>query len=165
MNARPILLSNKDSDVQLLCPKMLLSPYLTSEQLHSWMLDILSPLTALSNVASLVAKNHSAVQSALQSQLLDYLQNEGIRYDIRQGDKSKPNLHSLIPMIEDIVIYQTSDHKKRFGVIVSIKEKNIVRIKTTLHGVVQAVDKHIRLLVLIYRKCEWHANGIPKNLQ
>ena len=35
MNARPILLSNKDSDVQLLCPKMLLSPYLTSEQLQS----------------------------------------------------------------------------------------------------------------------------------
>ena len=68
-------------------------------------------------------------------------------------------------MIEDIVIYQTSDHKKRFGVIVEIKEKNIVRIKTTLHGVVQDVDKHIRLLVLIYRKCEWHANGIPKNLQ
>ena len=110
------------------------------------MLDILSPLTALSNVASLVAKHHSAVQSALQSQLLDYLQNEGIRYDIRQGDKSKPNLHNLVPMIEDIVIYQTSDHKKRFGVIVEIKEKNIVRIKTTHHGVVQDVDKHIRLL-------------------
>jgi hypothetical protein len=143
---------------------MLLSPYLTSEQLQSWMMDVLSPLTALSNVASLVAKNHSAVQSALQSALLDYLQNEGIRYDIRQGDKSKPNLHNLVPMTGDIVIYQTSDHKTRFGVITEIKEKNIVTIRTNHYGTVQSVDKHVRLLKLLYRSSEWLPSGIPVNL-
>ena len=144
---------------------MLLSPYLTSEQLESWILDVLSPLTALNSVASLVAKNHSAVQNALQSHLLDYLQSEGIRYDIRQGDNSKPNFHNLTPMLDDIIIFQTSDKKRKFGVIVEILEKNKIRVKTTLHGVVQNVEKHIRLLVLIYRKSEWHADGIPKSLK
>ena len=85
--------------------------------------------------------------------------------DIRQGDNSKPNFHNLTPMLDDIVIFQTSDKKRKFGVIVELLEKNMTRVKTTLHGVVQNVEKHIRLLVLIYRKCEWHADGIPKNLK
>ena len=85
--------------------------------------------------------------------------------DIRQGDNSKPNFHNLTPMLDDIVIFQTSDKKRKFGVIVEILEKNMIRVKTTLHGVVQNVEKHIRLLVLIYRKSEWHADGIPKSLK
>ena len=94
--------------------------------------------------------------------------------DIRQGDNSKPNFHNLTPMLDDIVIFQTSDKKRKFGVIVELLdcslwfellEKNMTRVKTTLHGVVQNVEKHIRLLVLIYRKSEWHADGIPKNLK
>ena len=61
MNARPILISTKDSEAILICPKMLLSPYLSSAQLHSWVLDVLSPLTNPSNIASLISKNHQAV--------------------------------------------------------------------------------------------------------
>ena len=101
MNSRPILLSNKNSDAMLICPKMLLSPYLTAAQLQSWVLDVLSPLTNPSNIASLIAKNHQVVASALQEALLTYLQSEGLRYSIRQGDKSKPDLNNLQPIIQD----------------------------------------------------------------
>ena len=152
MNSRPILLSNKDSDAMLICPKMLLSPYLTAAQLQSWVLDVLSPLTNPSNIASLIAKNHQVVASALQEALWAYLQSEGLRYSVRQGDNSKPDLQNLQPMIQDIVLFKTSEQKFRFGIITTLKPKNIVTLKTTHHGVVQMLDKHVRLLILLYRE-------------
>ena len=109
MNARPILISHKDSGVQVITPKMILSPYLTPAQLQSWVLDTLEPLTALNTLASLVQKNHQAVLSALQVHLLDYLQVQGIKYQTREGDKSKPDLHSLHPEVGDIVLYSIQD--------------------------------------------------------
>ena len=115
MNSRPILISHKDSDVLVLCPKMILSPYLPSTQLENWVLDVSEPLNAVGTLASLVAKNHSAVQSALQSHLLDYLQSQGIHYQVRQGNHSKPDSLALSPVIEDIVIYKASDNKRKFA--------------------------------------------------
>ena len=88
MNSRPILLTNKDSDTMLISPKMLLSPYLTPAQLQSWVIDVLTPLTNPSSVASLIAKNHQQVANALQEALLLYLQGEGLRYKLREGDNS-----------------------------------------------------------------------------
>ena len=164
MNSRPILLSHKSSDIQLLCPKMLLSPFLNSEQLKSWIMDALDPLTALPNTASLIVKNHSAVQDALQSALLDYLQKEGIKYPTRQGDNSKNDIQNLTPLVDDIIIYQTSEKRCRFGVIVEILPKNMVIIRTTRNGVIENVSKHLRLLKLLYRSSEWLKNGIPKAL-
>ena len=164
MNSRLILISTKDSDVQILCPKMILSPHLTSEQLESWVLDVIEPLTALDTLASLVAKNHSAVQSALQSHLLDYLQSQGIRYNIRQGNDSKPDSLHLDPVLGDVVIYKASDDRRNFGIVTEILEKNMVRVRTTLYGVVQEVEKHKRLLILIFRKSEWNQDGIPTTL-
>ena len=88
MNSRPILLTNKDSDTKLISPKRLLSPYLTPAQLQSWVIDVLTPLTNPSSVASLIAKNHQQVANALQEALLLYLQGEGLRYKLREGDNS-----------------------------------------------------------------------------
>ena len=164
MNSRPILISHKDSEVQVLCPKMLLSPYLTSSQLESWVLDVIEPLTAVGTLASLVAKNHQAVQSALQIHLLDYLQSQGIRYQVRQGNNSKPDSLALDPVVEDIVIYKTSDNNRKFGIVTKILEKNMVQVRTTHYGTVQLLEKHKRLLVLIFRKSEWNQDGIPTTL-
>ena len=161
MNARPILISHKDSGVQVMCPKMILSPYLTSTQLQSWVLDILEPLTALNTLASLVQKNHQAVLSALQVHLLDYLQTQGIKYQIRQGDNSKPDMRGLHPEVGDIVLYKTSDARK-FGIISAILEKNMIQIRTTFYGSVQLQTKHKRLLVLVHRQSEWNpSSGLP----
>ena len=112
----------KDSSVQVISPKMILSPYLTPTQLQSWVLDILEPLTALNTLANLVQKNHQAVLSALQVHLLDYLQTQGIKYQIRQGDNSKPDMRGLHPEVGDIVLYKTSDARK-FGIISAILTK------------------------------------------
>ena len=127
-------------------------------------MDVIEPLTAVGTLASLVAKNHSAVQSALQSHLLDYLQSQGIRYQVRQGNHSKPDSLALSPVIEDIVIYKASDSKRKFGIVTEILEKNMVRVRTTHYGTVQLIDKHKRLLILIFRKSEWNQNGIPTSL-
>ena len=161
MNARPILISNKDSSVQIISPKMILSPYLTPTQLQSWVLDTLQPLTALSTLANLVTKNHQAVLSALQVAILDYLQCQGIKYQIREGDKSKPDLHDLHPQVNDVVLYKTSDGRK-FGIISKILDKNMIEIRTTFYGSVQLRIKHKRLLVLIHRQSEWDpSSGLP----
>ena len=137
MNSQPILVSQKDSGVQVLCPKMLLSPYLTSSQLQSWVMDVLEPLTTVGTIASLVVKNHQAVLSALQVHLLDYLQSQGIRYQVRQGNDSKPDLLALDPEVEDIVLYKTSDNNRKFGIVTKILEKNMVQVRTTYYGSVQ----------------------------
>jgi hypothetical protein len=164
MNSRPILLSHKSSDIQLLCPKMLLSPYLNSEQLRNWIWDVLDPLTALPNTASLIVKNHAAVQDALQSALLDYLQKEGVKYPTRQGDNSKNDIQHLTPLVDDIIIYQTSEKRCRFGVIVQILPNNMVIVRTSRNSVLENLSKHLRLLKLIFRKSEWLENGIPAAL-
>ena len=134
---------------------------MTSTQLQSWVLDILEPLTALNTLASLVQKNHQAVLSALQVHLLDYLQTQGIKYQIRQGDNSKPDMRGLHPEVGDIVLYKTSDARK-FGIISAILEKNMIQIRTTFYGSVQLQTKHKRLLVLVHRQSEWNpSSGLP----
>ena len=161
MNARPILISNKDSSTTIISPKMILSPYLTPTQLQSWVLDILQPFTALSTLANLVTKNHQAVLSALQVSILDYLQCQGIKYQTREGDKSKPDLHDLQPQVDDVVLYKSSDGRK-FGIISKILDKNMIEVRTTFYGSVQLRIKHIRLLTLIHRKSEWDpSSGLP----
>jgi hypothetical protein len=164
MNARPILISNKDSTTMIITPKMILSPYLTPTQLESWVLDILQPFSALSTLANLVTKNHQAVLSALQVSILDYLQCQGIKYATREGNDSKADLHDLQPAIEDVVLYKTSDGRK-FGIITKILEKNMIEVRTTYYGSVTTRVKHVRLLTLIHRKSEWNpATGLPVSM-
>ena len=136
--------------------------YLTPEQLQSWVLDTLEPLTALNTLASLVQKNHQAVLSALQLQLLDYLQVQGIKYQTREGDASKTDYHALHPQVDDVVLYKTSDHSRKFGIITAVLDRNQCEIRTTFYGQVTNQTKHKRLLVLVHRKSEWHqSSGIP----
>jgi hypothetical protein len=162
MNSRPILTTNKDSEVTIITPKMILSPYLSPEQLQSWVLDTLEPLTAMNTLASLVQKNHQAVLSALQLQLLDYLQVQGIKYQTREGDASKKDYHALHPQVEDVVLYKTSDHSRKFGIITKVLDSNQCEVRTTFYGQVTLQTKHKRLLVLVHRKSEWHqSSGIP----
>ena len=145
MNSRPILISHKDSGVQVITPKMILSPYLTSSQLQSWVLDTLEPLTALNTLASLVQKNHQAV--------------------LREGDDSKPDLHALHPQVDDVVLYKTRDSSRKFGIITAILDKNQCEIRTTFYGSVTNQTKHKRLLVLVHRKSEWNQlSGIPVSI-
>jgi hypothetical protein len=77
---------------------------------------------------------------------------------------SKPDLLALDPEVEDIVLYKTSDSNRKFGIVTKILEKNMVQVRTTYYGSVQLLQKHKRLLVLIFRKSEWNHDGIPTSL-
>ena len=148
----------------LISPKLLLSPHLTPAQLQSWVIDVLTPLTNPSSVASLIAKNHHQVANALQEALLLYLQGEGLRYKLREENNSKADSHNLRPMLEDVVIFRTSENRIRFGIIKALLPKNVCSVQCMKNNSVQILDKHCRLLVLLFRESEWHSSGTPKSL-
>ena len=93
------------------------------------MVMALDPLVAVPHNAQLIVHNNNAVNKQLQSSLLSYLQSEGIRYSIVMGDKSKPDMHNLKPMLEDIVLFNMSDGTIRFAMIIEILPKNMVVVK------------------------------------
>ena len=115
-------------------------------------------------MANLVTNNHQAVLSALQVSILDYLQCQGIKYQTREGDASKRDLHDLQPQVGDVVLFKTSDGRK-FGIITEILKKNMIEVRTTFYGQVTIRVKHVRLLTLIHRASEWDPNsGLPVSL-
>ena len=161
LNCRPILTSTKSSETQVITPKMLLSPYLSNEEYENWLVMALDPLVAVPHNAQLIVNNNKEVNKQLQSSLLSYLQSEGIRYSTVMGDKSKPDMHNLKPMVEDIVLFNTSDNTIRFAMIVEILPKNQVMVKQLHNRVLTTVKKHVRNLRLLFRRSEWSKGGIP----
>ena len=163
LNCRPILTSTKSSETQVITPKMLLSPYLSSEEYENWLVMALDPLVAVPHNAQLIVHNNNAVNKQLQCSLLSYLQSEGIRYSTVMGNKSKPDMYNLRPMVEDIVLFNTSDKTIRFAMIVEICKdyKNQVIVKVLHNKILTTVKKHVRNLRLLFRRSEWTSGGIP----
>ena len=161
LNARPIFSTTKSAQVQILTPKLLLSPYLSSSQYEAWLVDSLDPLVALASNAQLIKSNNNAVNSQLQESLLSYLQHEGLRYAVVQGGDSKPDLHGLKPMPDDVCFSKNSEGQIKFCIILEVKPQNMVIVKMLHNKIVTIVTKHIRNLKLLYRRSEWGEGGIP----
>ena len=79
------------------------------------------------------------------------------------GDNSKPDTRKLLPNVDDIVLYKTEKSKK-FGVIVEVIG-NICSVKTHHYGVITVLEKHCRVLTLLFRASEWDKHGIPAETQ
>lgn len=163
LNSRPILISDKDSGTRVLTPKQLLSPFLSANELSQWAMDVLGPVFQLDSTASLIAKNTHGVLSGLQEALLAYLQQDGIRYRIVMGEDSKPDTKGLLPQVDDIVLYK-SDKSRKFGIITALHDKNICSVRTVHYNQVTVLEKHARLLQLLFRATEWTNSGIPVSL-
>ena len=106
-------------------------------------------------VSQLGRSGHQAKQ-LLQERLIQYLQDAGIRYaSERKGNKQKPALVQLKPLVGDVVFFVNSEKKKTFGIIVEILNENQVSIRTKYHGTIQLRSVHIRVLTLLFRPEEW----------
>ena len=149
LNSRPILMHTKSAEAMVLTPKMLISPFLSGDQYQEWLIDALDPLVALPHTAQLLRPNNNAVNLQLQSNLLSYLQQEGLRYQVVQGDNSKPDRQGLKPEKGDVVIFRNSDKQLKFGIIIEILPKNMVKTKQTHNKVIVIATKHIRNLKLL----------------
>ena len=92
---------------------------------------------------------------------LQYLQSSGLRFNkYRSGNKQKSNKNEIKAKINDIVPYLNSDNKKCFWCILMVQPKYMVTIRSILHGTVTDREFHVRVLILLYRSCEW--NNFPK---
>ena len=161
LNSRPILMHTKSAEAMVITPKMLISPFLSVDKYQDWLIDALDPLVAISHNAQILRPNNNAANAQLQSDLLCYLQQEGLRYQIVEGDNSKPDRLALKPEKDDIVIFKNSEKQLRFGVIIQILPKNMVEIRQVHNRVIVTTIKHIRNLKLLFRKSEWGKGGIP----
>ena len=162
--SRPILIVDRDSHTRVITPKQLLSPYLTPSQLRSWAIDVLSPVFSTSETASLLSKNSQQALTGLQESLIAFLQSDGIKYRNVMGNDSKPDSRKLSAQIDDVVLYKTEKAKK-FGIIVELLDKNVCSVKTTYYGVVTILQKHSRVLTLLFRASEWDKHGLPVETQ
>ena len=125
LNSRPILMHTKSAETMVLTPKMLVSPFLSGDQYQEWLIDALDPLVALPHNAQLLRHNNNATNLQLQSDLLSYLQQQGLRYQVVQGDNSKPDRQGLKPEEGDVVIFRNSDKQLKFGIIIEILYQRI----------------------------------------
>ena len=79
MNSRPILSVSKSQEVLMLTPKQLMSPFLSSEQVETWVTQNILGLTGPPDILPVLKKNQLSKDSQLQETLLLFLQAQGIR--------------------------------------------------------------------------------------
>ena len=159
LNSRPILIIDRHSNSRVITPKQLLSPYLSPPQLRAWATDVLSPVFSPAETASWLSKNSQLVLSGLQEALLAFLQSDGIKFRTVMGNESKPDTRRLLPNVNDLVLFKTEKSRK-FGIIVQVTG-NICKVKTHYYNQVTILEKHCRVLTLLFRASEWNQHGIP----
>ena len=124
-------------------------------------IDIIRGVFNPDPIISQLGRTGSQAKEWLRESLISYLQDNGVRYQSeKSGNKQKKSYGSLKPNVNDVILFHDSDHKKRFGVILEILEKNQVLIRSILAGSVIERKFHVRVLVLLYRPSEWK-NDIP----
>ena len=110
-------------------------------------------------------KYNSTMKKSFQEALLSYLQSSALAYqDTRIIGPFKPKKSEkfLTPKINDIVIYQDSRDKARFGKITEILSENVVKLLCLQFNKPIVQDFHIRTLKLLHRPSEWDSQtGIP----
>ena len=159
LNSRPILLIDRHSTSRVITPKQLLSPYLSPHQLRAWATDVLQPVFTPAETASWLSTNSKLVHSGLQEALLAFLQTDRIKFRTVMGDNSKIDTKKLLLCKHDLFMFKTEKSCK-FGIIVNV-DGNLCSIKTHYYNVVTVLEKHCRVLTLLFRASEWDEHGIP----
>ena len=85
MNSRPILSVSKRHEVLMLTPKELMSPFLTSDQVETWVKQAILGDNGPPDISPVLKKTQLSKDSQLQETLLLFLQAQGIRYRPREG--------------------------------------------------------------------------------
>jgi hypothetical protein len=156
LSLRPILGHTKDQQQVVLTPRQLTHPFLSSEQLNANAIDILRGVFNPDETVSQLGRAGHDKKQELQSALIDYLQEAGVRYSKETaGNKQKKAYSSVSPQVSDVVLFKDSDKKSRFGVIVQLCSQNQVLIRSVLNRVVTERKFHIRVLTLLFRPSEW----------
>ena len=135
----------------------MMSPYLTSQQVETWVTQNILGLTGAPDILPVLKKNQQSKNSQLHESLLLFLQAQGIRYRSREGDGNSKDSHHLHPLLDDLVLTLVNKHRHLARVTdLSTGVENVVRLRTMYHGASQELDRHVRTLVLVYRHSEWH---------
>ena len=158
---RPILGHSKDQREVVLSPRPLTHPYLSGETMHQTAKDIFRGVFEPSDIISQLGRSANENKTLLRNSLIQYLHDSGIRYvKERSGNHQKKPRETLKPQLNDIVMFNDSEDKKRFRVIIEIADKNQVIMRSVLYGSVIQRKFHIRVLILLFRPSEWH-HDIP----
>jgi len=156
MSLRPILCSSKSQEFQLLTPRQLTHPFLSPEMMNNSVIDTLNATFHPDEIVSQLGRSGHQAKQLLQDRLIQYLQESGIRYaSEKRGNKQKPAIVQLKPLVGDVVFFVNSEKKKTFGIIIEILNENQVSIRTKYNGTVQLRSLHIRVLTLLFRPEEW----------
>ena len=161
MSLRPILGHTKDQTETVLTPRRITHPFLSGEDMNKSVIDIMRGVFNPDPIISQLGRTGSQAKEWLRESLISYLQDNGVRYQSeKSGNKQKKSYSSLKPNVNDVILFLDSDHKKRFGVILEILEKNQVLIRSILAGSVIERKFHVRVLTLLFRPSEWR-DDIP----
>ena len=161
LNARPILSYSRSQDLRVSSPKELLSPSMSQDQLQEWIIKTVAGVTSPPDLAPTLKKLQLSKDAHLNEVLLSHLQQEGLRFKVREGDGNKSDAHGLEAEIGDIVLVTINKCKHLAKVVgLDTDHQNIVQLKALYYGVPTVLNRHVRTLCLIYRPTEWK-NGIP----
>ena len=113
------------------------------------------------DISPVLKKTQLSKDSQLQETLLLFLQAQGIRYRPREGNFNTKDTHHLLPLLGDVVLTLVNKHRHLAKITdLTTGVENVIRLETMYNGNPQELDKHIRTLVLIYRKSEC-CEGVP----
>ena len=164
LSLRPILSTTSDDRATFLTPRLLSQPYLDNFIMESQIQNIINDNFNPEYIQDLL-KYNSTMKKSFQEALLSYLQSSALAYQderILGPFKPKKSEKFLKPQINDIVIYQDSRDKARFGKITDILSENVVKLLCLQFNKPIVQDFHIRTLKLLHRPSEWNPQtGIP----
>ena len=90
VNSRPYLVSTNDSSTTVLTPKQLLSPWMSGEEVSSWVEQVLCDTFNPNTTISLLGRTSGNCKEVLQEAIHDYLMSAGLRFNKdRMGNLSK----------------------------------------------------------------------------
>ena len=113
----------------MLTPKQMMSPFLTSLQVETWVTQNILGLN-LSYSSSRPKASGTAPGKGMAT--------------------------PKTPTISNLVLTLVNKHRHLARVTaLSTGVENVIRVKTMYHGSTQELDRHIRTLVLVFRQSEW----------
>lgn len=161
MSFRTILSSSKDNLEPVLTPRKITHPWVTPHEMNQYAQDIFRDVFHPSDIISQLGKARSSGREHLQNTIIRHLQSSAVRYQKpKVGNDSKEKRFSIIPELNDVVLFSNSEEKKTFGIKVQLLEKNQCLVRTTLYGKVVDRALHFRVLYLLFRPSEWN-QGFP----
>ena len=87
----------------------------------------------------------------MKQNILTYLREKGVLYpDTRKRGRQTTQV-DILPQVEDVVAYLSSENKTHLGIVTKILDKQVVVLKVIKNGKPSLSKMHCSLLRLIYR--------------